>query len=278
VTTDYLATMGMSVRRGRGFTLDDESNTQPVAIVSESMARALWPNADPIGKRIGYPYQSPWITVVGVVPDVKSDSLRDTTAQAVYIPFTQRQRDQIGRARADFTLVLRTSGDPLALAGEVRSIVANIDRSVPVSAVQTMNDVVDRSVSKSRFTTLLVSAFAVVALLLGAVGIYGVMSYVVSQRAQELALRTALGATANDILVMVIVRSGILAGLGAAAGMAAALIAERPLHAMLYGVSPSDPVTYLTVPLVFAAVALIASAGPARKAARVSPIAALRGE
>ncbi len=278
ITPGFLRTMGIALRRGREFTDDDREGVLPVGLVSESMARRFWPRGDPVGKRVGYPYESPWITVVGVVADVRSDSLRDTTALSLYVPFLQRPRDVKGRAQAGFTIVARTSADPLTLGREVQSIVASLDRAVPVSYIQTMDEVVSGSVSTARFAMLLVGGFAVVALLLGAVGIYGVISYVVSQRMRELGVRAALGATSGDILRMVIGRAAILAAAGAVLGMLAAAVAIYPVRALLYGISAADPISYLTVSLGFVAVAVIASAMPALRAARVSPTSVLRAD
>jgi putative ABC transport system permease protein len=277
ITPAYIATLGMRLLRGRDFTNDDRRDGQPVAIVSESMARHFWPNGDAIGKRVGYAVKSPWMTIVGIVADVKLDSLRDSGAMTFYSPYLQRLSFP-GTGAVDMTIVARTAGDAAATGAQLRALVASIDRSVPVSEIETIDDVIARSVAKPRFTMLLVGAFAVVALLLGAVGIYGVMSYVVSQRMQELGIRTALGATAANIVTIVVSRAAILAGAGALAGMAAAFVAIRPLRSLLYGVTLADPVTYLTVPVLFVVVALVASLAPALRATRVSPTSVLRAD
>jgi putative ABC transport system permease protein len=192
---------------------------------------------------------------------------------SAYLPFDQRAT-QFGAA--ELTLVARTAADPRAAESAIRDIVAAVDRTVPVSDIQTMTDVVSQSVAKPRFTAVLVGAFAMIAVILGVVGIYGVMGYVVSQRAQELSIRAALGATARDILLSVLGRAATLAGAGAVIGIAAALAAVRPLRALLYGVSASDPWSYVTVGLLFVGVAVIASTGPARRAAASNPVNALR--
>jgi putative ABC transport system permease protein len=276
VTPAYFSTMNIRLLRGRTFVDSDRDGGQPVAVVSQSMAAHFWPGADPIGRRIGYPYDSPWITVVGVVADVRLDNLRDTSAMSAYVPFLQRAVH--GGTGAELTVVVRTSGDPGNIEGQLRALVASVDRTVPLSDIRTMEDVVASSVAEPRFTMLLVGAFAVIALLLGTVGIYGVASYVVSERAQELGVRTALGATSGDILAMVLGRAALLAGAGAAVGTIAALLAVHPLRALLYGVSSSDPASYLAVPVLFVSIALAASLGPARRATRVSPTNALRSD
>jgi predicted permease len=276
VTPSYFAILGIPLRRGRAFDASDTRQSMPVVIVSEDIARALWPGEDPIGRRIAYPYESPWMTVVGVVRDVRIDNLRDTTVSAIYVPFLQRPVDPAGRARTDFTIVLRTAGDPVAMAPGIREVVRSADRAIPISNIQTMTDVVSTSVGDARFTARLVTAFALVALFLGAIGIYGVMSYLVGQRAQELSVRAALGATSSELQGLVLRRAVVLAISGAAVGIGLALVATRPLRSLLYGITGLDPVAFTTVPLLFLVVAVAASLGPARRASRSSPSSVLR--
>ena len=272
VTPGYLSAMGIPVLRGRGISEDDRADGLPVAVVSQSLARRFWPNDDAIGKRIGYPFPSPWITVVGVVPDVKLDSLRDTTGIALLLPFSQRPRF----ARAEMSIVIRSSADPAAVGRQLRDVVSSIDRSVPVTSVRTMTEVLAQSVERPRFTMVLVSGFALAALLLGATGIYGVMSYVVSQRSHEMGVRMALGATSRDITRLVVGRGAGLAAAGALVGCVLALAGTRALGSLLYGVSATDPVTFITVAVVFVMVAVAASVGPARRATRDDPAKTLR--
>jgi predicted permease len=274
VTPGYFATMGIPLRRGRDFTDLDRTGQEPVAIISESVARKFWPNEDAIGKRIGYPYDSPWLTVVGIVPDTKQDSLRDTLSTSIYTPWAQRTR----MSAAELWIVARTSGDPAAVGRAIRGIVRDVDRTVPVSDVRTMGAVVSESVRTTRFVTLLVASFATLALVLGAVGIYGVMSYLVSQRAREMGIRLALGASRGAVIGLVVRRAALLAAIGALIGVAASLAATRSLRQLLYGISATDPVTLISVPLVFLAVAALASYAPALRATRVDPSSALRAE
>jgi predicted permease len=278
ITPAYLATMGIPIVRGRGFTEADGPNAQPVALVSASLAKTFWPDGDPIGQRIGYPFPSPWMTIVGVVPDVKLDSLRDTTGTAVYIPYGQRLASVRTSLKSDMTVILRTIDNEGAIGRELRAIVESIDRSVPVTDIRTMDNVISQSVAKPRFTMSVVTGFALAALLLGAVGIYGVMSYLVSQRAHEMGVRIALGANSRDIIGLVLGRGAWLAIGGAAIGVAAASIVTRPLRALLYGISSTDPLTFAAVPLLFVVVALVASLGPARRAMRADPVEALRAD
>jgi predicted permease len=273
VTPGYLGAMGIPVVRGRGFDANDREDAPPVALVSQAFARRFWPNADPIGKRIGYPYQSPWITVVGVVPDVKLDSLRDTSAVAVLVPFAQR----VAATTPAMFMVIRSNADVSVIARQLRETVASIDRTVPVTSVRTMSGVVAQSVERPRFTTSLVAGFALAALLLGATGIYGVMSYIVNQRAQEMGVRMALGATPRDIVRLVVGRGAALAIAGAIVGCIVALLTTRLLQSLLFGVSATDPLTFGVSVAIFVGVAILASAGPARRATRADPVQALRG-
>jgi putative ABC transport system permease protein len=274
VIPDYFATLGIALKRGRTFTAADRDGQPPVAIVSESVARRFWPNEDAVGRRIGYAWDSPWLTIVGVVADTKQDSLRDTLSTSMYVPWEQWTR----MSASEMWVVARTARNPTDIASAVRSIVAEVDRSVPVSDVRTMQTVVGDSMQKTRVTTLLVGAFALAALLLGAVGIYGVMSYLVSQRAREMGIRMALGAKPGQVQAMIVRRGAALAAAGTAAGLIAAVFATKSLGSLLYGISVRDPITFAVVPLLFLVVAAVASYAPARRATRVDPVRALRTE
>jgi putative ABC transport system permease protein len=273
VTPAYFTTMGIPVR-GRAFTDADREGALPVAIISESFARRFWPNETPIGKRIGYPYESPWLTIVGVVPDTRQDSLREAGTLSMYVPWQQRAR----MSGTEMWLVARTSSDAASLAGTIRHVVHEIDRTVPVSDIRTMDAVVSGSMQTARFITLVVSAFAIGALILGAIGVYGVMSYLVGQRMREMGIRLALGAPAPDLIALVIRRAAVMAGAGAVIGVAAALLLTRSMRAMLYGISPTDPLTFVAVPLFFLLVAALASYSPARRASRLDPVRVLRAD
>jgi putative ABC transport system permease protein len=272
VSARYFETMGIRVLRGRAFTDADRADQPPVAVVSQSVAKHFWPNDDAIGKRVGYAWASPWITIVGIVADTKQDSLRDTSSMSMYVPWQQRSR----MSGSELWLVARSSGAPASLAGALRRLVRDADRSVPISDVRTMETVVADSVQKARFTTLLVAAFALAAMLLGAVGIYGVMSYLVAQRAREMGIRMALGASAREVMSLVVVRAAKLAAVGAAVGVVAAFMATSTLSSLLFGVGARDPITFAMVPMLFLVVAIAASAAPAWRATRVDPVRALR--
>jgi putative ABC transport system permease protein len=274
VTPRYFETMGIPVQRGRAFTEADRGDQAQVTIVSQSFARRFWPNGDAIGKRIGYPYESPWLTVVGIVPDTKQDSLRDTTSMSMYVPWGQRTR----MSGSEMWVLARATGDPKALSTAIRSIVRAVDRTVPVSDIRSMDAVLSDSVQKARFTMLLVAAFAFAALSLGALGIYGVMSYLVGQRMQEMGIRLALGAPTSGVIGLVVGRAAKLAAGGAIVGILAALVATRSLGSLLYGISATDPITFVSVPLLFLVVAMLASYAPALRATHADPVRALRSD
>ncbi len=272
-TPEYLPTMGIPLVAGRGFTDADIAASPQVAIVSESFARHFWPSGGAVGQRIGYPWPSDWITIVGVVRDAKLDSLSGAAEETVYRPMAQADVSAI-------SLVVRLSGggDPAALGAALRAAVAQVDAATPVSSIERMRDVVDRTAARQRFTMQLLAVFAGIALLLGIGGIYGVMSHSVAQRTREIGVRMALGASPGDALRMVL-REGLgLTAIGIAAGVVAALASTRALSGMLYGVSATDPLTFVTAPAVLGLVALLASYLPARRATRVDPTTALRAD
>jgi predicted permease len=269
VSPEYLSTIGIPVVAGRGIDADDRAGAPEVVVVSESFARHHWPGANAIGKRVGYPWPSDWLTIVGVVKDAKLDSLTGKTDEAIYRPMAQA-------AAGSLALIIRTSTDIGALSAGLRNVVAQIEPGAPVSNVATMRTIVDRSASRQLFTMRLLTVFAAIALLLGIIGIYGVMSFAVAQRSREIGVRMALGAAPVDALRMVLREGLLLAGSGIVIGLALAALATRALAGLLVGVSPTDPVTFAVVPVALGVVALAASYGPARRATRVDPTTALR--
>ena len=269
ITPGYIRAMGIPLLSGRAFTDADRPGSPDVVLVSESIARRFWPDGDAVGKRIGYPWPSPWLTIVGVVKDVKVDSLNSGPTTAVYRPFAQSPIPAM-------TVVIRTTARPGEIASLLRATVGELDPTVPVSDVAAMDDVVASSMARPRFAMALLSAFAAIALLLGTIGIYGVIAYAVSQRTREIGVRMALGATPTDALWMVIRRGAALTAAGVTLGTLAALGATRLLAGLLYGVSPTDPATFATVVLVSGIVAIMACYIPARRATRVDPTVALR--
>jgi predicted permease len=274
VTPDYFTTMGIALRRGRGFTDADREGQPPVAIVSETVARRFWPGEDVVGRRIGYPWNSPWLSIIGVVSDSRQDSLTDTLTATIYVPWQQRTR----MSTSEMWVVARATTDPGSLAEAIRRVVREADRSVAVSDVRTMDAVIADSLTRARFTTLLVGALALTALVLGALGVYGVMAYLVSQRTQEIGVRIALGAPPRQVVRLVLSRALGLAAAGGVVGIVAAIAATRRLASFLYGISATDPLTFALVPLLFLVVAAAASYAPARRATRVDPVRALRAD
>jgi predicted permease len=271
VTPGYLQTMGISLLRGRALADTDREHSLNVAVINETMAREHWPGQDPVGKRLKRVWNNEWITVVGLVGDVKYDGLASEIEPEIYRPFLQTP------AR-DMSLVVRAASDPMMLAGSLHEAVASLDRTVPVSEIRTLDQLLASSVATSRFTTLLLAAFATVALTLAAIGIYGVLSYAVSRRAREIGVRMALGARGVDVLRMVLGHAAWLAGAGMVGGVAAALATTHVLEGLLFGVTRTDTATFVVVPILLAGVALLAACVPAIRAIRVDPAIALRLE
>jgi putative ABC transport system permease protein len=275
ISPGYFDTMGIRLTRGRQFDERlDKVDTTPVAVVSETMARRLWPGEDPLGKRIQPGSADPdgWIEVVGVVNDVRQLDLTSEPRLQMYLPYVQFQWFVPRR------LVVKTDVEPASLAAAVRKAVWELDKDQPVSDVRTMEEVLSGSIARQRFSTLLLGIFAALALALAAVGIYGVMSYAVAQRTREIGIRMALGAQAGSVLRLMIGQGLKLASAGVVLGLAGALLLTRLMSSMLFGVSATDPLTLVTISLVLVGVALLASYIPARRAARVDPLVALRYE
>ena len=271
VTPGYLQTMGISVLQGRPLADSDREHSLDVAVINETMARQHWPGQDPVGQRLKRVWQDDWITVVGVVRDVKYDGLASDVEPQIYRPFQQAP------AR-DMSLVVRTASDPMMLAGSLRETVASLDRAVAVSEIRTLDQLLATSVATSRFTTLLLAAFATLALTLAAIGTYGVLSYAVSRRAREIGVRMALGARRVDVMRMVLGHVTVLAGAGTVVGVAAAFATTHVLEGMLFGVSRTDAATFVVVPILLGGVALLAAYVPASRATRVDPTTVLRLE
>jgi predicted permease len=275
VSADYLAAIGVPIVRGRGFTDADRDTSAHVGIINEELARREFAGEDPIGKRLkfgGLDSEDPWITIVGVARTFRHYRLPRPMGPAVYFP-------QLASPAASQTLVVRTTlADPGALAGPLRDVLRRLDPDVPPYAVQSLDEVVGRSLWRQRLQGEVLGAFAALALLLAAVGIYGVLSYAVAQRTRELGVRMALGATMPRVLAMVLAQGARLAAVGIALGLAASLVATRALESLLYGVTSADPLTFVAVPLVLAAVALVAILIPARRATQVDPAVALRAD
>jgi putative ABC transport system permease protein len=276
VAPGYFETMGIPLRRGRLFNAQDALGlpVRPV-LINESLAKRRYPGQDPIGQRIrlGGAPNRPWDIIVGVVGDVKQTSLAVSQSDAVYVTTAQW-------LWADGTqwLVVRTRGDAAALAPAIRQAIWSVDKDQPVVRVATMQGLLAASAAQRRFALILFETFALVALMLAGAGIYGVLSGSVAERTREIGVRLALGATSESILALVIRQGMTLTGMGVAIGLAGAAAASQAIAAMLFGVSPLDPVTYLGVIVLLVAVSVIACGVPALRAMRVDPIVALRYE
>ncbi|HET9530565.1 MAG TPA: ABC transporter permease [Blastocatellia bacterium] len=274
---DYFRAMEISLLRGRTFTSQDTKDAPSVVIINKNMADRFWPGEDVIGKqiKIGPPDSpNPWSTVIGVVKDVKHNKLEDELSPQIYAPYYQDRRGFV----APRDLVVRTTADPLALAGVIRNEVWAIDQDQPVSKIQTMEEVVSASVVNPRFHTMLLGIFGGLALVLAAVGLYGVMAYSVAQRTHEIGVRMALGARVSDVVMMVLKQGIMLTSIGIALGLGAAFVLTRLMTGLLYGVSSTDLVTFVGVVVFLVVIALLACYIPARRAARVEPVLALRDQ
>ena len=275
VSPDYFKSMSIPLIEGREFAEQDKVDSPPAVMISETTARLFWPGENTIGKHIKVGFSTspnPWLTVVGVVKDVRQFELITEPKPQMYLPYQQAEFFQ---PRA---LVIRANFDPLSLAGTVRQAVWEIDKDQPVSDISSMEEIVSGSVARQRFSMLLLGIFAGLALVLAAVGIYGVMSYSVAQRTREIGIRMALGAQRSDVLKMTIGSGLRLVLTGLAMGVAVAFILTRVMSSLLFGVSPTDPLTFISISIVLVSVAVLASYIPALRATRVDPMFALRYE
>ena len=271
---DYFRAMGIPLREGRFFTDADTAASARVVIVNEELVRKQWPAQDPIGKRLRVGGKDrPWLSVVGVVGNAMTEWPTPSFFQEFYLPYTQYPWDLAPRH-----VVVRTALNPASVATAIQREVTALDKDQPVANVRTLEQVVGEAVGPQRFAMMLLGAFAALALVLASVGIYGIMAYAVSERTHEIGIRMALGADRGNVLSMVVGQALVLALVGAGIGLAGALGLTRLLSSLLYGVAPTDPLTFGLAPLVLVAVSLLASYLPARRATRVDPMAALRYE
>jgi putative ABC transport system permease protein len=283
----YFATMRLPLLRGRDLAETDRADAPRVVVVNDFFARRYWPNEDAVGKRVTFEPSAPsptWFTVVGVVKnDVQSDWSAPPQEEA-FLPYLQEREylQSDGGHVGYMTLVVRASCgaaracNPASLAPAIRDAVGSLDRSVPVTDIQTMEDVIAGANARPRFTLVLLATFATVALVLAAVGIYGVISYAVSRRTHEIGVRVALGASPASVVRLIVVQGMRVVSVGVAIGLVGALIASRLMAQLVYGVRVTDPTTYAGVAALLAAVALVASYIPARRATRIDPLVAMR--
>jgi predicted permease len=270
LTTDgATAALGMSVRRGRAIEAADAADGWRVATISETAAKTLFPNDNPIGHRVRISGDSTWLTIVGVIRDVRHTSLESAPGVDVYVPLEREPENYMA-------YVVRTSGWTSALAPEIRRAVRAFDSALPIVGLESLETVVARASVPRRFAMLLLGSFAVIALVLAVGGVYAMVAYAVNQRTRELAVRVALGARPVEVVRTVMARGLGAVGVGLGAGLLLALGLGRLISALLYGVSPRDPVIYLAAPAVLGVVAVLSALLPALRASRVDPIVALR--
>jgi len=279
VSANYLQTMNIPLRAGRYFEQRDNAQAIPVAIVNETMARQYWPGENALGRRfkLGDPddKDAPWIQIVGIAGDVRQMGLDEPVKAEMYFPYEQI-KDQAWYTPRD--LVVRTSGDASSLVGPVREAIREVDPDQPVSNIATMAEVLGTEAAERRMGMIMLVGFAALALLLASLGIYGVLAYFVTQHTSEIGVRQALGATPRNILFLVLKKGMGLTLAGVLIGLGCSFALTRLMSSLLFGVKASDPLTFVTVPLVLALVALLACLIPARRATRIDPLVALRYE
>jgi len=274
-TPGWFEAMGIPLLRGRLIEQSDNENAPHVVVVNEAFAKRFFPKGDAIGKRIRLGKLTadfPWANIVGLVGDVRGFALEEPPQPTMYWPVAQI------RATPSLAIVVRTQSDPAALASAVRAAIAEIDPAQPIYEMQTLDQLVAKSLDQRRFTLTLMVVFGVIALVLSAIGLYGVMAFVVTQRTQEIGIRMALGARAIDVLKIVVGSGMFLASIGVVVGLIGAFAVTRLMASLLFGVSPTDLVTFGFVSLGLLTVAMLACYIPARRATKVDPLVALRYE
>jgi predicted permease len=273
ITDGYLEAVGLELIAGRSFTLGDDSEAPRVVVINETLQRRYFPDQDPLGRRIAFGggEDPTWRTIVGVAHDVRQFGIREPSRPAVYFPYRQV-------SFPNMAIVMKVDGDPSGLVSDVRATITQADPALAASSIEPLQTLVDAALAPDRFVTVLLTAFALTALLLAAVGIYGIVSFGVSRRMREMGIRKALGADGGDVLVMVLRGTSVLALLGVALGLAGSLAAGRLLRTLLYEVPANDPATFAATALLLGSVALLAGWVPAWRARRADPMAVLREE
>ncbi|HST79718.1 MAG TPA: FtsX-like permease family protein, partial [Verrucomicrobiae bacterium] len=271
VSSDYLQTMGIPLLQGRGFDSSVREDSPRVAIINETAAKQIWPNQDPIGKRFKFFKDTEWTQVIGIARDSKYNTLGEDPRPYMYVPLIQNPNPAV-------TIFFRTNGNPKGLLNSARAQVQALDRNLPIQNVWPIGEVISQALWAARFEAGLLTLFAIIAMLLCAVGIYGVAGYSVGQRIREFGIRLALGAQPSDVTLMVLRQSAGVLVIGVAAGLAGAFVLARFIVNLLYGVNTGEPLAFLGTALLLVAVGLLASYIPARRAARVDPMIALHYE
>jgi predicted permease len=271
VSPGYFEAMGIPLKGGRLFGSEDRQGTEPAIIIDENLARQYWPNEDPIGKHMRRG-RAPWSSIVGVVGRVKDSNLAGDSSKGAYYYCTYQQPIPFA------SLIIKTQGDPASLAPAIRQAVREVDSNQPIHRLKTMEDMVAGSLAPRRFVVRLLGLFALIALFMAALGLYGVISYSVTQRTQEIGVRMALGAQSGSLLAMVVGQGLRLAGLGVVIGLALAIACGQLVQNQLFGVSVLDPITFASISAALLGAAFLASYLPARRATKVDPLEALRYE
>lgn len=272
ISPHYFRTLGVPLRAGRFFGEQDVAETPPVVIINEALQQRYLGNDNPLGRRLQYSTDERWFTIVGVVANTKRTGLDATVNPETYFPIAQEPQD------GALFLVVGTEIDPSSLTSEIRQTIWSVDRELPVANFRTLDQLIAHSLAPRRFSMLVLSLFAVVALILAMAGIYGVISYTVAQRTHEIGIRIALGARAGDVIKLVVRQGMVLAGIGVVMGIAAALALTRLMSSLLYGVNANDPVIFIASSLLLTGAVLVASFIPARRTTRIDPMVALRHE
>lgn len=276
ISTGYLQSLGIPLKRGRDFDERDRRGGLPVAMISESAARRFWPNEDPIGKRVEV--EGPWRLIVGIAGDVKKAGLDESGDPLIYLPYSQLDEGILKFVGRGLFVTMRSVNDPRSLVADLRTQVRALDPSMALSRVAPLDTMLSSSLAQPRLRTTLVTAFSTVGLLLACVGVYGVVSYSVTQRSKEIGIRIALGATRTGILRDVLSRIAGVSVIGVLAGLAIAFAVTRSIQGLLFGVAAHDPLTFFAAPLLLLMLAFAAGFIPARSASRIDPVDALRQE
>jgi putative ABC transport system permease protein len=277
LSDDSFEAMGARLVRGRWFTATDTTAAAPVAVVNETLAKTYFRDGSAVGGRLRVgAMTNPWVTVIGIVADERHNGVTGIVKEKFFIPHSQWHLVTGGNIIRNVFVVVRTAGNPLSLAGPVRAEIRGMDASLPVANIRAMDDVVATALATPRLTGFLLGTFAAIALALAAVGIYGVLAYLVAQRTHEIGIRLAIGADRSQVLAMILKQGLSLSAVGIAAGVAAAFALTRLMQSLLYGVTAADPATFIVVPLALLLVSLVASYIPARRATHVPPTIALR--
>jgi len=272
VTPDFFNVLRVRLVAGRTFVEDDDGR-HPVAVIDQTMAERYWPNQNPVGRRIGFgpPSQTRWVEVVGVVGTMKTDAFESPDAPHLYLPMYQTSNNAM-------SVFLRTSSASPVQPDTLRQEVQAVDHDLPVFGVRPMDEIVSRALARRRFALTLVAAFAVVALVLAGLGIYGVTAFAVGQRTREIGLCIAMGASAYDVLLLILGQGAKLTAIGLAVGLAGAFALTRLIGSLLFATAPTDAVTFAGISVLLAAVSMLACYAPARRAARIDPAVTLRSE